>query len=476
MPDTTFIRPQISVLSQGQAASIHARSVELLSSVGVRVDSESARRLFADAIGHPADTDFRVRIPPEWVEWALDVAPSSVDVYDRAGTLAFCLGPGETRFGIGVTTLYYQYPATDEAVPFTREHMETIVRLGSALASFDAISTVGVLNDVPSGLSDLYATLEMTANTTKPLVLLVSDEERFPDVVSLLEHLHGDLAGRPFVLPYVNPISPLVLNAATTDKMQTAIERGLPVIYSNYGMAGATTPITPIGVLILLNAELLAGLTFAQLAREGAQVILGSLPAYFDMRTMTSFYDPLSYLLNLACAEMMAHYGLPHCGTSGSGIGWSPDVVASGHQWMNHLLSCIGHVGLVPFVGDVLGSKVFSPALLVYADEVIAQARRFAHGFSVERVEAALSEIANVGPAGSFLGTKMTLAQFRSAYYQSRFFENLSLDAWQKQGRPQAVERLRQYTRHLLDELEPPADGSEIAARGKTFIDVLTGG
>ena len=26
-----------------------------------------------------------------------------------------------------------------------------------------------------------------------------------------------------------------------------------------------------------------------------------------------------SYTVDLACAEMMAHYGLPHCGTSGSG-------------------------------------------------------------------------------------------------------------------------------------------------------------
>jgi trimethylamine--corrinoid protein Co-methyltransferase len=125
-------------------------------------------------------------------------------------------------------------------------------------------------------------------------------------------------------------------------------------------MAGATTPITPLGTLILLNAELLAGLVFAQLVREGTPVILGSLPAYFDMQTMASFYDTTSYLLNLACAEMMAAYALPHCGASGSGIGWGPDLVASGHQWMNHLLSCLGDVGLVPFVGDVLGSKAFS--------------------------------------------------------------------------------------------------------------------
>ena len=85
-----------------------------------------------------------------------------------------------------------------------------------------------------------------------------------------------------------------------------------PVIYSNYSMAGASTPLTPAGTLALLLAELLAGLTISQLIRPGAAISLGMLPVYFDMKTMMNFYDPQSVLINLACAEMMAHYGLPH--------------------------------------------------------------------------------------------------------------------------------------------------------------------
>ena len=118
-----------------------------------------------------------------------------------------------------------------------------------------------------------------------------------------------------------------------------------------------------------MNAELLAGLALAQLARPGTPVILGSLPAYFDMRSMQDFYDPHSLLINLACAEMMAHYGLPHAGTSGSGIGWGADLAAAGLLWMNHLTSLLGRSGLAPFVGGNLGSKAFSPAMAVYSHE-----------------------------------------------------------------------------------------------------------
>ena len=76
-------------------------------------------------------------------------------------------------------------------------------------------------------------------------------------------------------------------------------------------------------------------------------------------------------LLNIACAEMMTHYGLPHSGTSGSGPGWGPDLLASGGFWMNHFSSLLGKVGLVPFVGGNFDSLAFSPAAVVYADEVI---------------------------------------------------------------------------------------------------------
>ena len=177
----------------------------------------------------------------------------------------------------------------------------------------------------------------MIANTTKPLVILVSRTEALPDVLDLLEHLHGDLSTKPFVIPLMTPITPLYIDAGTFDRMFATIKRGLPLIYVNYGMAGASVPITPYGSLTLLIAEILAGITLSQLVHEGTPLIAGCLNAFMDMKTMVNFYDPVSYLLNLACAEMMAFYQIPHYGNSGNAVGWSGDLIAAGHQWMNHI-------------------------------------------------------------------------------------------------------------------------------------------
>jgi len=147
------------------------------------------------------------------VTGALKSAPTFVDVYNRLGQHAFRLGDSAklpTRFGVGVTNLYYQNPVTDLVKPFTRRHMETSVRLSQSLSDFDFVSTIGILQDIAPEVADLFSTVEMTANTIKPLVVLVSEEKRFATFLDLLEDLTGELAANPFIIPYFNPISPLI--------------------------------------------------------------------------------------------------------------------------------------------------------------------------------------------------------------------------------------------------------------------------
>ena len=466
------VRANIGVLSDDQIENIHRYSLEILARVGVRVDSEKARKVFEKA-SLKADSDNTIRISSDLVDWAVKAAPSTVDIYNRSGDRVFQMGDAEinnTRFGFGVTNLYYQDPKTDRITAFTRKHMEVSTRLAEALESFDMVSTVGILQDCAPEAADYYGTLEMVANTNKPLIILVSKESCFDSTLDLLEHLHGDLAARPFCIPYFNPITPLVLNEGTTDKMVATIERGLPLIYNSTGMAGATSPISMAGTLALLNAEILAGLLFSQLVKEGTTVILGALPWEFDMQNMEHYYTPRTLPLNLACAEMMNYYGVPHSGSSGSGPGWSADLNAIGILWMNHLTGCLGKVGLAPFVGGKFGSVVFSPNFVVYANEAIRQVRLFSQGFDLDDDSVNLDEIKTVGPGGNFLMADQTLRLFRESHFKDGIWPFLSLDQWQSGQHPNADTVLRRHTRELLDRANPPADHDDLIKRGEAFI------
>ncbi|MBW1866238.1 MAG: trimethylamine methyltransferase family protein [Deltaproteobacteria bacterium] len=474
----SLITPQITVLKPDQIARIHAYSLEILSTVGIRIDSKEARGLFVKA-QCPVMDDNRVLIPPELIQWAIAAAPGCIDIYDRNEQFAFQLGNAvrnQTRFGVGCTNLYYQDPITDKVESFSRNHMMLSVRLGDRLDGFDVVTTPGIIQELPAAHADLYASLEMIANTVKPLVVLVSEPGCLENVLNLFEHLQGDLSRNPFIIPYFNPITPLVLNAETTGKIAVTVRRGLPFIYNNYGMSGATAPITPAGTLAVLNAELLAGLVYAQLLKEGTPVILGSLPAGFDMKTMMSLYTPHTMLLNLASAEMMAHYDLPHSGTSGSATGWGPDLLASGTFWMNHLTGCLGKVGLAPSVGGNFDSLAFSPATVIYANQVIRQARLFSAGFRVDDEAVAMEEIASIGPAGNYLMADSTCKLFRKFDYSNEIWPGLTIEQWQAEGEPRADDLIRKYTRQLLADLSAPKDYEELTAKGEAFIALATGG
>lgn len=464
------VRPALSLLLPDHIAAIHASSLRILNTIGVRIDSARARRIFEGATSGVTLKGDRAYFEREVVEWAIEVSPPNVDIYNRRGDKVFTLGADGTHFGVGVTNLYFQDPMTDELHPFAREHMAAGVRLCSALPAYEFVSTLGVLRDLPPVVADLYAVLEMVANTTRPLVILISDEKLFVPALDMVEAAYRNPGERPFIIPYLNPVTPMVMNEGTGDKLLDSIERGLPPIYSNYGMAGMSTPITPAGALAMLNAELLAGLVLSQLAKEGAPIILGSLPAYFDMKTMVDFYDPQTFLINLCCAEMMNHYHIPHAGTSGSGEGWGPDLLAAGNLWMNHLTSLIGKAGLVPFVGSSLNSKAYSPALTVYGSEVIAQARLFANGFPFDEASIGVEEMIEVmATDGHFLTSPTTLQRYKSGYYQG-IFPHLGLEKWVELGHPDANRLIRERARDLLAEAPAPEDREEIIGKGEAFI------
>jgi trimethylamine--corrinoid protein Co-methyltransferase len=461
-------RPRLSLLSAAQREAVHEASLAILARSGLRLDSDRARDVCRK--GQARVDGERVYFDRELVAAAIESAPATIEIFDRLGRPAFRLADGETRFGSGVTNLWFQDPITDELSPFSRADMGRCVRLCQALPNYDVISTLGVIRDLPPAVADLYAVLEMVANSTKPLVILISDESLFPRALELLDAVRGDLGERPFVIPYLNPVTPLVINEGTSDKLLDSAARSIPVIYSNYGMSGMTTPLPCAGALALLNAELLGGLVLSQLAKPGSPIILGSLPMYFDMKTMIDFYDPQTHLIDLACAEMMAEYGIPHAGTSGSGEGWGPDLLSAGACWLNQVTSVMGRVGLAPFVGSTLNSKAYSPAMTVYGDEVIGAARLFARGFAVDPVSLGTEEaVEQLAQEGHFLTAPSTLANYRSAYYPS-LFPRIGLEKWLELDRPRADALVRERARDLLENAPAPPDHDAILARGEALI------
>ena len=468
------IRPKLNLLGPEQINEVHRYSIRILEDTGIKVESKTALEIFAKSDGAEIKDDV-VYIKGELIDHAIKQAPSNIEVFNKNGDSAFHLGKNhgnETHFGIGCTNTWFQDIESSEVELFTRKHMRHSTKLGDLLDNYALVSTLGIPSDVSMDKLDLYSSLDMYANTTKPLVLLISGEGAINDVFDLLSSLHGDISALPFCIPYVNPITPLVLNETTTDKMIASINHDLPLMYSNYSMYGGTSPVTEGGSLALLNAELLAGLVFGQLVKEGSKMILGSLPAAFNMASMGSYYTSASYLLNLACAEMMNFYEVPHCGTSGSTNGRGADLLASGDLWRNHLSSCMGKIGCAPFVGGNFDSMAFSPTTVVLSNQIIGEAREFARGFALNDETVNLHEIDNVGHGGDYFTSEQTLAALHELSNTDAIWSSLSLDAWKEQHMPTAEKELIQYTQELYSRAILASEESmDIIKKGEEYIE-----
>jgi len=467
------VRPSLQMLTAEQMNEIHSYSIRILEDTGVKVECKEARKIFEKAHGVKVENGVAY-LSGELIKEAIQLAPSNIKIFNKNGDVAFQLGINQgdnTHFGIGVTNTWFQNIERNQVELFTRKHMQHSTRLGDMLGNFDMVSTLGIPSDVSPDTSDLYSALDMYANTTKPLVLLISGEDKINDVFELLSFLHGDISDRPFCIPYVNPITPLVLNRSTTDKMIASIDHHLPLMFSNYSMYGGTSPVTEGGSLALLNAELLAGLVFSQLVSPGSEIILGSLPAAFNMSNMGSHYTHTSYLLNLACAEMMDFYKLPHCGTSGSNNGRGADLLASGNLWVNHLTSCLGKIGCAPFVGGNFDSMAFSPSTVVLSNQIIGEARKFAKGFLLNEKTVNLKEIDRVGPGGDYFTSEQTLASLDILEDSNSLWNSMSLDAWKKQGMPSAEEELIETTKDLYTRaMILSGEATDVIKKGEEFI------
>jgi hypothetical protein len=65
------------------------------------------------------------------------------------------------------------------------------------------------------------------------------------------------------------------------------------------------------------------------------------------------------------------------------------------------------------------------------------------------------------------------MKNYRTGYYNSPFFPRWSMEKWQAQNRPPAIELLRNYTVESLARLSAPADHDDFIARGELFIHKL---
>lgn len=409
-------------LSDADLDRLHDAALAVLWDPGARITTAEARALLLEH-GATLEGEDLVRIPAHLVEQALERAPSRFTIFDRAGVPAMELGAGSVYVGAGVTNLNYLDPRDRSVVPFTLEATAESTRLADALPNIDFVATPGVTrpsDDLPLQVVNQSEFLAMVTNTTKPLMPLIAGGPELADIYDMAELVAGGadaLRERPFLVPYLNSVSPMLFNPETLDKLFVAVDRGMPVCCQAAPQVGATGPVTIAGTLVVAAAETLVGLVLAQLRRPGTPFVSGTVPFVMDMRfgTVTAG-GPDGVRFTLAMGQLCRRWGLPMVGMSFGGDAKDADEQAALETGFYGFGTVLAGVDLVFDAGCVEGGLLFSPELLVIADELVGMTRRAVAPIEVTDDTIALHVIREVGAGNVFLGEQHTLRHFRELW------------------------------------------------------------
>jgi trimethylamine--corrinoid protein Co-methyltransferase len=445
------------MLSDSQFAEIHHASLEILRRTGVRVHDNEARELLGDA-GCLINGDL-VKLPAAVVEEALLHAPSRIMLCNRSGEPRVFLEGQRTFFGTGSDLLHTLDLETGERRRSRLSDVSDTARLADSLPNLDFVMSMALPSDLAPATSDRHSFLAMVTSTSKPVVFTAWNEVGLADIIAMAETVAGgatELSLSPFLLAYLEPTSPLQHSQEVLRKMLMMADRRLPFVYAPGAVDGASAPVTPAGSLAMANAEVLSGLTIAQLRRPGTPVVYGSGSGPLDMRTTVAAYFSPEFMRHCkAMAELgQRYYHLPTWGFAGCSDAKLPDIQAGVESSLWILWTALSGANLVHDIGYLESGMTCSYEMIVICDEIIGFVRRLLGGFELTPEALALDVIDEVGPGGDHLSTEHTLRHFRKCWYPS-LFDRFSYQSWTEAGQPETVATARQLALEAITNHAP---------------------
>ncbi len=402
----------LGTLTEEQAGRIHAESLRLLSSTGLRIQSKRARDVFAS--GGASVKGEIVRLPHKLVECSIDMCPKEVILFGSNGK-PNTLGLGRMCHTTACHRLYVlDYGARQYRSSLT-EDMSKFVGLAQALRGIEAVSLMVSASEYPPPISEIKALEALVLHTDKHLYLAPQNLLEARTLLDLAEIVSDNRAPVPPVSLFASATSPLTVGSEVADILCEGVRRGAVVTVGSCAAAGATAPVTLAGTVLLQNVETLCLLTLAQLVKPGAPLIYDSGSTIADLRTGTFSLGSVEYSLITDAAMALANrYELPFsttCDTNSSTI----DVQNGLQKMLGYFTVMATGAGFSKNAGSLCNGTVMSLEQLVLDHEAILISQRFFEGMRVDEESLAADLIASIEPGGQYLTSRHTLQHCRSS-------------------------------------------------------------
>lgn len=463
--------PSLSQLSNESIRTIHDASIKILKKVGVRVENEEARNLLEKKGGEVEGNI--VKLPPSLVMDSVEKAPHSFvlhgrkpenDVKINENNLVRAPGYGP----INIRTV----KGRRESTLSDYEKLVKLVQMESVL------DCVGYQLCNPRDVSKKTKHLEMMKKnlfySSKPVMGAANGSEKATDCINLakLSVSKRKIRG-PYIATLVNTISPLALGREMTEGLLTYAKEGQAIIVSGGPMCGASGPSTLAGSIIQANAEIISGITIAQLENPGTPVIYGLGSSNIDMRYGTATIGaPESALFASFAPQISQYYGIPSRGGGALTDSKLVDYQGGFESMLLLLITSLSGINFMIHSCGILESySTVSPEKLILDCEMIKYVDRFLQGFDINKETFAFDNIFRVGPSGNFLGEEHTREHILKEFVHPDIADKKSYSGWKKEGRKDAFKKGGEKVEELLGKYDKPQLDSNIKKDIEEYIE-----
>ena len=474
---------KIKVLSSDEIKAIHSATMELMSTVGVKMDAKDVQDLFEkNGATVDPDTNF-VKIPESLVKEQLKNVPNSFKLHGPDGSYSFEVNTESTKFA--------SLPCP---VSIYDETQKKGIRKSTLADTIKQIRIVNALEHISSCQYDLWAHdvpfLELHCHTLrawarhsyKPYGMGCFGKIASQDMMNICSIIVGgeeELIKRPRLIGFLSPTSPLHLPQIMTNGLAIFAKYKQPTIIAPEALAGISAPVTLAGLLTQINAEILGGIILVQLYNSGAPVFYGSVSHVTDMKSGNSALGSIETgLITVGVAQMANLYNIPSRALGGATDSKVFDLQNGIERLQTLMLAAQAGINYITCAGTYEATLSEALELLVIDDELVGMVQRALEGVEVNEDTIGLDIIKKVATSTqkgtTFLGEKHTLKHMRKELYFPTLLDRNRRATWRKKGSKDIMIRARERVDEILETQKGPGLSSEVENKLAEYIKMVS--
>lgn len=426
-----------------------------MENIGIIMPYEHAKETLKKA-GATVEGDL-VKFPRALVEKAIELAPSSYMLYGRDENKSVEISTEKTAYA-GPYGSPFVTDLDRGRRPGTLSDFIEIVKICDTLKNIDIQSHISCeVSDIDvkaRPLTMVYNTMKYSA---KPLMGSVYGYENAMKCIEMASIPFGGLESiknHPVISSIPCTLTPLSYDGNQLGAIRAYAETGQPQLINSLSMAGMTTPATLAGLVSVQNAEVLAGIVYAQCINPGTPVVYSASGSNTEMGSgLLIIGTPEDALVSLVNGQLAKYYKIP-CRISGAlSDSKMMDSQAAYESAVTIMMAQMAGGNFILHSAGILEAYICtSYEKLIVDNEILGYLKHINRGVEVNEDTLAYDVIEEEGPQGTFLINEHTVEHFREEFYWPTLSDRAGYDQWKANGALSAETRANMKWKKILED------------------------